>query len=235
MPLPDPPSTSDKTTLVDMDPVSCLCSSQHPTNIMTGVILRLLREHFSRADNIIYDSSFEGKSCLEQLVWTSDSKTTAIQIQPVWAYKVQDVQRRPAIYVKRNEWTTQKLGINEGFTVNASRGLNGEIGRVKGEYQSRMVLGSHTINCVSGEGAMCEDLAGEVFDFMMSFSSVFRSDLKLHKFEVASIGAISEVDESTEHFVVPIVVNYAAAWAWNLNVVAPWFQKLSIDLEPKKC
>lgn len=235
MPLPPPPEISNKTTQVEMDPVSCLCSSQHPTNVMTGVVTRLLQEHFANVNNLIYTDKFDGRTGVEEMIWSKDRTLTKIQIDPVWLYNAEDIQRRPAIYVKRNTWTTQRLGIADGYTINASKTASGEIGRVRGEYKSRAVLGSHTIFAVGRTGAEAELIGSEVFDFLLSFSPILRSDLSLHRMEVTEIGPVSMLDESSEHFVVPVTLAYAAMWAWRLEMISPWLQKLSIDSSPAKC
>lgn len=213
-----------------MEPVSSLCTTQHPTNIMTGVVVRLLQEHFARADNLIYTEELDGSKQLEGYIWDPDNKVTKIQIQPVHQYNAQDIQRRPAIYVKRNAWKPHRVAINHGQTINAKPTEDGRIERVRGEYHSQAVLGSHSIFCVGKTGAEAELLGSEVFDYFISFAPIMRKDLKLHRLEVEEIGGIKTIDEEVEHFVVPITLAYAFFWTWRLEAVAPWLQKFSIDM-----
>lgn len=231
---PIPPSTG-ATTVVDDDVASSLCSSQQPPHIMTGVFTRLMREHFARAENLLYNQTSEKSPQLEQYIWTEDAKTTKIQIQPVWDYNVQDIQRRPALYIKRNAWQTQRMAINDGMTVNAQAGPDGKVLRVRGEYHSRFVMGSHTVFCVAASAGAVELLGTEIFDFLVSFAPLLRKDLEMHRFEVQEVGAISVLQESTDHFVLPVVTAYAFAHTWRLEAVAPWLKSMAIDLRAVRC
>lgn len=232
---PIPPCPDGRTTLIGMDSPSALCSTFQSPLVITGVILKLLQEHFSRKENLIYNGTSEfGKKQLEGYIWDPDNTKTNIQIQTSFRYNVQDIQRRPALYVKRNQWTTQRVAIDDGMTINPQPGMNGQkVGEVGGEFHSRLILGSHTIFCVgsAGEGAEAELLGAEVFDFMASFAPVLRRDLKLHRMEVQSVEPIVMLEEATEHFAVPITVAYGFFWTWKLQAVAPWLKSIALELK----
>jgi hypothetical protein len=201
-------------------------------NVLTGVFLKLLQEHFSRKENLIYNGASEvGKKQLEGYIWDEDNTKTRIQIQNVWRYNVQDIQRRPALYVKRNKWTTQRIAINDGQTVGINRG--DDKSTLGSEFHTRLILGSHTIFAVGseGEGAEAELLGAEVFDYVMSFAPVLRGELNLHRLEVSSVEPVMLLDEQTEHFVVPIVVAYGFSWTWRLHMIAPWLKSLALELK----
>ena len=233
---PQPPCPDGRLTQIEMDTASALCSTFKSPLVMTGVVLKLLQEHFSRPENLIYNGSSElGKTQLEGYIWDPDNTKTRIQIQTVWRYNTQDIQRRPALYIKRNQWTTQRLGIDDGLTVGVEIGPDGNPIHLGDEYHKRMILGSHTIFAVGSvsEGAEAELLGTEVFDYLMSFAPVLRRDLKLHRIEVMSVEPVSILEEAHEHFVVPVVLSYAFSWSWRLVGVAPWLKSLAIELFPK--
>ncbi len=232
-----PPS---QPTIIGLDPKSSLCATGHPANVLTGIFVRILREHFSLADNLEYEGSneFESETSplpkrqLQQYIWNEDNTVTHIQIQPVWAYNSQDIQRRPGIYVKRNSLQPQKLAINDGYTMNAGRDENGKVINIKGEYKSILMVGSHTVFCVGDSGAEVELIGAEVFEHLQGFAQVIRQDAKLHKFAVMELGEVALLDEFVEHFVVPIVVGYAFTWTWRVDKIAPRLKTVTIDVRP---
>ena len=239
--LPQPPCPNDKTTLVGMDTASALCSTFLAPNVLTGVFLRLLQEHFSKPENLIYNGASEvGKKQLEGYIWDEDNAKTRIQIQSVWRYNAQDIQRRPALYVKRNQWTTQRIAIDDGQSargvsrdsINIADPAPKDVVDISGAYHSKLILGSHTIFCVGsvGEGAEAELLGAEVFDYLQSFAPILRGELKLLRLEVQSLEPIGMLDEATEHYVVPVVVAYGFSWTWRITAKAPWLKSLAIEL-----
>lgn len=238
MALPDqstPTETSSRTTLAGLDRVSALSCTQHIPNLLTGVILRLAQEHFANAANLAYTIDFDGVKGLENYIWTKDPKTTGIQIEPVTKWDPTDVQRRPAIYIKRNKWETHKLAINDGLSTAVIPSISGKgAGNIRGEKHARGVIGSHTLFTVAKEGAEAELIAAEVFDYFMSFAPILRQEFNLLKFEVLELEDIKPVKEHQEMWVVPVVVAYASAWTWRLEAQSPFLQKLSLELRDLK-
>lgn len=232
-----PPPRNDRITFIGMDGISSLCSSGLTPNILTGALVAILRDHFSNPDNLEFGGKNEFRVVdgqevpLEELqgyVWTPDRRTTKILIDPVWLYNRQDEQRRPAIYVKRNQITGEKVAIADGMTIAA-----GGNGRVPGRLQVRAINGSHTAFCVAGSGAEAEMLGTEVFSHLMGFAQVLREELKLHAFDVQSVEAVSHFEEFNDKFVVPVVVAYKAVKAWRTDKVAPWLKSFTIGATPQ--
>lgn len=218
-------------TLVGLDPISSLCTTGHPANVMTGILLRLLQEHFASPLGLEYNGVNEpGPRSLENYIWTNVVETTRIQILPVWLYNPQDIQRRPGLYVKRNGLKPERLGIDDGFTTAPVRNPDGTIQRIPGEYKSKLIIGSHTVFCVGGTGAEAELLGMEVFNHFDQFGSVIRRNMNMHRFGVTEVGEVSLLDEFDQHFVVPVVCGHAVASAWRIDVVAPWLKTLAIDI-----
>lgn len=203
-------------------------------------MVRMLREHFSNAANLEFNGENEYRSQadlvpalqLQNYIWNPDNKLTNIQIQPVWEYNPQDIQRRPALYVKRNTLQPQKIAIDNGFTVGPQRDKTGKVLAVRGSYKAVMVLGSHTIFCVGATGAEAELLGMEVTNQLLMFGPLIERDMKFNRFAVLEIGEVALLDEFDTHFVVPIVVGYGFPQAWRINQVAPWLKTLSITVTP---
>ena len=225
-------------TQVGMDVVSSLCSSQHPSNVLTGLWTRLLREHFASADNLQYngadETTVEGRPTLQlqRYIWDPDNTKTEIQIQPVWEYNSQDIQRRPALYIKRNEVKFERLGIDDGFTTGSQKNAQGQVERVPGEYHSKLMLGSHTVFCVGQTGAETELLAQEVTNHVMMFGPKLRAEFKLARLTLSEVGELALLDEFVEHFVVPVVIAYGIVMSWRIREIQPFLKTLAIDARP---
>lgn len=170
---------------------------------------------------------------LQGYIWDKDNTKTKIQIQPIWAYNLQDIQNRPALYVKRNSMKTQRLGINDGLGVKVTRDADGKVLHVGGEKHAIAVLGSHTIFCVGNTGAEAELLGAEVFNHLVGFAPILRAELHFHRLLVMEMGEIALLEEFDDHFVIPVVVAYAFTRSWQIIQVAPWLKTLSIDVRVK--
>jgi len=228
------PRLNDRLTLVGMDEVSSLCSSGSTPNILTGFLTAVMRDHFSRPENLEYGGKNEHRLIdgvkvpveeLQRYVWIADRANSSILIDPVWKYNREDIQRRPAILIKRNRTATAKVAIGDGMTI-----AGGADGRVPGRYQTRSISGSHTLFCVAGSGAEAELLGAEVFGHLLGFAQVLREELRLHAFDVESLEAISHFEEFDDKFVVPVTVVYTAVKAWRTDTVSPWLKSLGVDV-----
>lgn len=220
-------------TQVGLDPVSSLCTTQYPSNVLTGVFTRLLQEHFASPLSIEYNGQNESAKQLEEYIWNADNTQTRIQIQPVWLYNPQDIQRRPALYVKRNTTKFERLGLDDGWTVNP-RMEGGRVIEVRGEWHSKLVVGSYTIFAVGNSGAEAELLGQEVGNHFMMMGPLLRRDLKINRLAIEEIGEVALLEEFEEHFVVPVVIAYAVTATWRIREVAPWLKTLAIDLRANK-
>ncbi len=237
---PPSPSPSSGPTYVGLDQADSLCSTNHPSQILTGILIRILREHFSNSANLEYNGENEYRSNtdltptrqLQDYVWNQENNLTKIQIQAVWDYNPQDIQRRPALYIKRNTLQPQKIAIANGFTLGPRRDKNNKIVEVRGEYQSVQILGSHTVFCVGTTGAEAELLGMEVMNQLMMFGSLIEKDMKFNRFGVLEVGEVALLDEFDAHFVVPVVVGYGFPWTWRIGQIAPWLKTLSISVVP---
>jgi len=216
---------------------SSICTTQHPAHVLTGIFVQMLRHHFSDPDRLQYNGTndFTGtdqetpKNELEGYVWLPDSRQTRIQIQDVWKLNLQDIDRRPGLYVKRNSLQPRKIAINHGMSSGVKADKRGNLLRVGGRPHTVLILGSHTIFCVGQAGTEAELLGQEVFELMLQFGPHFQEELKFQSFEAVKCGEVSTLEESTTHYAVPVVVGYAFPRSWIIEKVAPWLKTIAID------
>ena len=64
---------------------------------------------------------------------------------------------------------------------------------------------------------------------MTGFGPVIQRTLRLHRFSVTEVGAIAELEEATENFVVPVTVGYAYEQNWLIRQQAPTLRSVSLS------
>jgi hypothetical protein len=98
------------------------------------------------------------------------------------------------------------------------------------EHFETFWVGSHTLFCLGARsGAQAEALATEVRKEMAEFGPAILRTFCLHRFGVVEVGPISELEESTENFVVPVTVGWAFVERWQLLQQAPRLKRISLS------
>jgi hypothetical protein len=69
----------------------------------------------------------------------------------------------------------------------------------------------------------------EVFELLLQFGPLLRSELKFQSFEIVECGEVSILEEASTHFAVPVVIGYAFPRSWRLEKVAPWLKAVVVD------
>ena len=213
---------------VDPEP-SALCTIGRPPLVMTGALLWILRRHFANVDYI-------QDSMLKQYVWSKDATSSQIMIEPITKWPgapTQTTQLRPALYVKRNTYGRIKLGIGDrympgGKPVVDNSGELSDNALNSGSKFEVIIAGSHTVFCLGGTGAEAESIGTEVFFELLEFTPLIRRDLDLNKFQVMEMGSVSKLEESKEHWAVPVVVTYMFNHVWELKQDAPILKGVSL-------
>lgn len=206
---------------IDPEP-SALCSIGRPPLVMTGALLWILRRHFANAAYIV-------DPALSKRTWSNTPEQSNIMIESVTQWPgpaTQTLQARPALLVKRNTYGRVKLGIGDRHMpegkpiVDNTNDLddNAVDAGVKFEV---IIAGSHTVFCIGNTGAEAETVGTEVFFELLEFTPLIRRDLGLNKFQVMEIGGVNKLEESKEHWVVPVTVTYMFNHVWELNEDAP--------------
>ena len=206
------------TTFADRDP-SALQSLRISPQLITGVLLWIVRGHFSLDKNIVSES-------LKDFIYLNGDPATGITIEPSSAWNPEQVESRPAVYVKRGEWKAAWGALSIDNKYQSRRPAVESIDN--GDRYEILVTGAHTLFCVGRTGAEAEELGAEVFFRLIEFAPVIRKDFNFHRFKVDELGEAAKLEESSEHWVVPVGVSYAAAHGWLLKLLGPYMKSVSV-------
>ncbi len=169
---------------------------------LTALFTLLARQHFGDANNI-------EQQTLQNIIWKSD-ETTAIMIEAIGRWKPTLTEKRLAVIVKRNGQKVIRMGINDRMMA----GLGPQSTR---EFYATYIQGSHTLFCLGKESAETEILAAEVYRDLLEFGPKIRELMCLHKFVCVEVGELALLEESAEHFVVPVTIGYTYEECWEIT------------------
>lgn len=179
--------------------LSSLCSILPRPLILTGAFREILVNHFATASHIETPE-------LRQLIWRNGEQT-GILIESIHRWRPETTEKRPAIIIKRNAYQVLREGIGDLLQMPIAD-------REGNPHYSSFMRGSHTLFCVGGTGAQAELLAAEVYRETHHFAPVLRRVLHLKQLRAVEVGAVQELEEATETFVVPVTVAYAYEDNW---------------------
>ena len=187
------------------------CSFGLTPILMTGFLIQWLGDHFSRRPNVEHPE-------LRDALWSANTRN-GILIASITDWDPKAVEKRPALIIKRNAWTPERLIIDDRMTP-AVDGF---------EHYYTIMRGSHTIFCLAGEGGEVEILGAEVFRELLGFSSLIRRTLDQKRFSVSELGPVNELQESTENYAVPITVAYASNLSWDIEQDVPKLKRFVLS------
>lgn len=189
---------------------------------MTGALIQWLRQHFASATNL-EDPGLALENT--EFVWSS-GPDTRLAIESVTKWNPQLVESRPALIIKRNKMTWRRIAID-----NRKHGYVDKKGR---KSYAGLWIGSHTVFCISREGAECEKLGTEVYRELSQFAPAMRPVLCLMKLELEEYGEIGLLEEATEHFAVPVTIGYVFQDVWETRpLTAPPLTKTDMTIRSR--
>ena len=218
-PTASPAPAKDPAQVQSTIDVSYLCERGWQPLLITGFFRDTLIKQWSNPQNIITPE-------LKQYLW-SEQPGSGILIETVFRYRPDMVEERPAIMIKRNSIRNMPIGMNGLMTGAGANAYQTERGAI--ERYTTLFVGSHTFFCIHKSGAATEMLATEVKTHMVESTPVIRRFLGLRQFSVTEFGAIQELEESTENFVIPITVGWCYEHNWELREESLPLQSLTLS------
>lgn len=197
---------------------SYLCEHGWQPLLITGFLRDLLVRQWSNSVNLISPQ-------MQQYLW-SEKTTSGILIESVHRYRADLVGKRPAIMIKRNSFKNMQTGFNGLMQGIGERAYENEKGAIT--RHTTLFIGSHTLFCIHGTGASTEILASEVVGHLVAALWPIRRHLGLRQFSVTEVGAIQELEESSENSVIPITVGWGYEHVWQLREESMPLQAVSL-------
>ena len=157
------------------DLIPTLCSIGPRALLMTGFFREWLTVHFSQEANIEHPE-------LRSKLW-STLDSSKILIESITRFHPTMTEKRPAVIIKRNDWTLQHRGI--GDLMQGGMDLDGA------SHYETFVAGSHTLFCLSPVAGEAEILGAEVYREFNQFSAAIRESMGLLRFQVAGVGSLA--------------------------------------------
>lgn len=192
-------------TTADFSDMADICPAMPRRLLVSGLLIDWMRMHFGDEDKI-------ESPLLRQATYSSDIADTNIAIDMVSKYRPALSEKRPGVFVKAGPWKVVRHGIDDRKMGNSRAPIQCEFNRTT--FYNTFFQGSHTLFCVAGEDAEVEILAAEVYRELMQFGPVVRRLFNFLRFVVSDIGEPALLEESTENFVVPVVVSYGLQDMW---------------------
>jgi hypothetical protein len=182
-------------------------------HVITGFLRDWLTNRFSDPNNIEAEP-------LRGLLWKA-TQPTGILIESITRWKPESTEKRPAIIIKRGNWTSSRLVLNDSVgTVDSYLGS---------QRYGRLMAGSHTLFCISNSGAQSEIIAGEVFKDLNTYGLVIANILNLVKFEAVELGELFQLEEAKENYAAPIVIQYTGQEVWTVAQQGPILKRVNLS------
>ncbi len=181
--------------------------------IMTGVYIQRLAAHFSDYTNID-DAVIRNR--IQATPYTPDEHT-GIAISTVSDWKPFEEDKRPAVLVRRGEVPVHRIGIGDTDTIDTT---TGQINYVC------MVGGTHIFFAIARTSAEA-DLLGFEVGRMLEGSKTLVDELDLERLQLISIGEAAQLEESKDHYAVPIVMAHEYRQSYSLAPHVPLLKRVS--------
>jgi hypothetical protein len=219
-----------------MNECSSLVYSGPTPFVMTGVLIKLLQYHFSDANNI-------DNPLLKGYIWTEagscqpgvDSngdpvEGSRIDIGTAYQEGAGSVQQRPALYVQREPFQTDKIS----FRNMALPSVMSSTGVYQGVAHQVTISGQHSIICAGKTGAEADNLGQEVYFRMLNYMPIIREDFRLGTFFVPGTSDVkSRDDEASKMYYTVVKCQWAYVYRWRVIPETPVAKRLSIIYNEK--
>lgn len=216
-----PPGGEPQVNTYDYSFILGACEHGMDNQSMNKLIMRILKSHFSRPQNIF-------NPFLKPFIYDSNPQISKIRIAMNTTFSPEaDSSKLPAIIVKRAAQRRSRIVIGD----------TGELRKkMQGIYDyTRMNVGSHKLLCIAQGDGFMEALAEEVFYVLTCLSPYIRTWFPIHNFEPVTMGEIGFFDSVGRTLGIPIELSYAYEYSWTLQHVTPDLvsiqAELSTDLE----
>lgn len=168
--------------------------------IMNAVFLNLLKHYFAHP---AYLKTPRFK--LNPNKTLEPDENSSVFIASASAFTPEITDKRPAVIIRRMEWSCNDIGVGENTMP------------VANSTQRRFLYsfsGSHAFFCTSRESGELDLLTEEVMNCFIYFRPVIRRILGLAKFLLKMVDKVTIFRSNRDYFVCPIMVQYLWTESW---------------------
>jgi hypothetical protein len=176
---------------------------------LTAIFLELLRAHFrfNNAPEYKYDT---------------DPKLNKISIDPSYAYKNDEVGKRPAIIVKRGPVQFAKITFGNRF------GSDPTTGTLQFMAQEQGYL---TFMCLSKVALESELIATDVAEFLQSMCLVLSNQYNFLTLNIDAVGEVGILEEYKEIYMTPVTLTFAAQKVWEIYMESVKLKRVLLNID----
>jgi len=213
------------------EPCSALAATGTTPFILTGILIRLLQYHFSDPANIINPSLriYRWKeNCNEAIVGPDNVPLVGIHVGVSYEFNPAGVQQRPAVYVKREPITVQRVAVFKG-----DRSVPA-VSEVSGVYQGaryqKTIDGRFSLIVIATSGTEADLLGEEVFYRMLYFAPIIMDDIRIGQFTVEGMSEVKDLDgqDGTKSYYVVVSIYWAQIVRWAAIAETPILKRLRL-------
>lgn len=201
-----------------LDAISNLCQLGMTPRVVTGLLIRTLKNHFADPA-LILDPK------LQKYIWNQDSTKSKIRIIQNAFFDAKGAGQFPAIIVGRGNLESKRVSMDDKM----QQATNAREAAMTGlQKYIRFHSVAYTITVITENIGETDDLAMEVFDTFSYLSPMMTERLPFHDFQVVGMGAVGALSETGTQLAIPVQLSMVYEYAWTLQPLAPRLKTLSI-------
>lgn len=200
-----------------LNKISAIFSTGLSPRVITGTLRQIFCQHFSDPEHVL--SPALRRYLTREGGWRS-AEDSPLMIEAIANWRPEMTEARPGIVIKEGDWNWQRVVIGDGAGEHYQDGVSYFLGHW---------MCTHTVFALGGEGAETQNLASEVAKLILWYTPIIQDQLDLHRFTLVSLGALHVLEESKEHYVVPVTVAYVVEERWHMQAETPRLKRIRFN------
>lgn len=215
-PEPPGPPGPDVNPIYDWSSLAGLCPGGFENRSMDQLLSKILKAHFSNADNIVNPT-------LKSYIYNPVAALSKIRIVMNTNFDQAQAGLFPALVIKRGQQKLSRIVMGD---------RTGPISEPESILKyARMQQGAHKVMALATADGVTEDLANEVYNLLNCLTPVLMAQLPLHDFQVTDLSELGIVEDLGQTFGVVTVVSYAFEYGWAVRYNGPTLRAVTFPTD----
>ncbi len=173
-----------------------------------GLFVEVIRKRFAPSQNALYQ-------------WNADPKRTQIAVDSAWNEDDEIRNKRPAVYVDRDETTPGRTVLGDFAGQNLFSGKKG--------FWSLATV-PIAIECVAAKKGESGILGDSVWIYLLASSDLIQAKFGLHEMTPPTLGRTAEYERDKKAWITPINFTVQFNLRWTNTPIAPMMQEIVSDI-----